>query len=273
MSTNQSSTGVRLGELDGPEPVQDPPIARVDGSQARSAAGEGVRGLQRQAARQTTNATLVVASPLAEDRQRWIHRLQRALAVCEVTGWPALERVMVDLKPDLLIVDLTLPGLRRVRGLPHIRRLSPSTKIIALTDAPDDAEGLSALKAGVKGYCARTIEPAYLRKAVAAVQRGEIWAPRRLVSGLIAELVALVERRKIEGLRPKLAPGVASLTDRQRTVADLISSGASNKQVADLLKISERTVKAHLTEAFRNVGVSDRLQLALLLKGHRRTSA
>ncbi len=102
-----------------------------------------------------------------------------------------------------------------------------------------------------------------------AVLKGEIWAPRRLVPGLIAELVSLIANRKKEGLQPKLGPGLESLTERQRAVADLIGGGASNKEVAERLKISERTVKAHLTGAFRNLGVSDRLQLALLLQGYR----
>jgi DNA-binding NarL/FixJ family response regulator len=217
-------------------------------------------------ARRSRKITLVVASPFAEDRRRWTRPLQKAIVVCDVAERSALDRVMGNLKPDILLVDLALPGLRRIRGLRDIQRVSPSTKIVALTDSSTDKEGVLALKAGARGYCARTIESEHLMKAVAAVQGGEIWAPRKLVPGLLAELLALINRRKGKSLRSAPDDRLERLTARQRVVADLISRGASNKEIAVRLKISERTVKAHLTEAFRNVGVSDRLKLALLMK-------
>ena len=96
------------------------------------------------------------------------------------------------------------------------------------------------------------------------MQNGEVWFPRNLVPGLIAELQSLLGTGE-EALRPKAA--LEALTKRQRMVADLVGQGASNKEIASRLKISERTVKAHLTEAYRSAGVSDRLQLALLLRG------
>jgi DNA-binding NarL/FixJ family response regulator len=207
----------------------------------------------------------VVASPVAENRRRWTRGLRQAFFVCDVAGRTALERAMAMFQPDVILVDLTLPGLRGVRGLRDIQRVCPSTKIVALTDASTDSEGVLALKAGVRGYCGRTIEPEHLVKAVTAVQKGEIWAPRKLVPGLLAELLSLIDSSKRKLLRSAGAR-LGRLTARQRVVADLISGGASNKEIAERLKISERTVKAHLTEAFRNVGVSDRLQLALLVK-------
>ena len=220
--------------------------------------------------RPAKKATLVMACPLGESNQRWIRELKVAFALCEVTDLRALEQAMASLKPDVLVVDLAFPGLRRVRGLRDIQRLNPATKMVALADAPADEEGIFALKAGATGYCACAIDPAELMKAVTAVQKGEIWASRKLVRGLIAELVSLVDNLKQEGRQPKRDPRIESLTKRQRVVADLISRGASNKEIGNRLNISERTVKAHLTEAFRSVGVSDRLHLALLFQGHSR---
>ena len=257
----QSSGPDRAGALSGL------PITRVDNGLAFESARKRAKDVA-QRARRTRKATLVLASALAESRGRWIQRLQDTLAVCEVTERRALEQVMAHLRPDILVVDLTLPGLRRVRGLRDIQRLSPSTKVLALTDAPAEGEGVFALKAGAKGYCARSIEPEHLKKAVATVQKGEIWAPRKLLHGLIAELLSLTDGGRNEGLRPNLDARLDGLTARQRMIADLISRGACNKDIANRLNISERTVKAHLTEAFRSTGVSDRLQLALLLKGH-----
>lgn len=236
----------------------------------KSARGKAKELAQR--ARPSSGATLVMANPLTARHQRWVAGLQEAFAVCEVTERRALEQVMANLNPDVLVVDLALPGLRGVGGLRGIQRLSPATKIVALTDVPAEGEGVFALKAGARGYCACSIEPDDLNRVVTAVQKGEIWAPRKLVAALIAELVSHIDRRDKQGLQPNHDRRLESLTERQRVVADLISRGASNKEIGSRLNITERTVKAHLTEAFRNVGVSDRLQLALLLQGYTRAA-
>jgi two-component system nitrate/nitrite response regulator NarL len=213
------------------------------------------------------DAAVVIAARAIENHQAWLRALQSDYAICEVTERRALEQIVAGIKPDVLIVDLALPGLHRVHGLRDVHRLSPGTRIIALTEAVIDEEGLLALKSGAQGYCARTLTAAELSKAVNAVRKGEIWASRKLVRALVAELVSLSESRQKRGVEPLPDPRLAQLTERQRLVALMISHGASNKEIGTRLNISERTVKAHLTEAFRNVGVSDRLQLALLLQG------
>jgi DNA-binding NarL/FixJ family response regulator len=221
--------------------------------------------------RRARKAVLVMASPLAETRRRWIQQLREAFAIYAVTERAALEYVMANLKPDILLIDLTLPGLRRARDLPEIQQLSPSTKVLVLTDSLAEGEGARALRAGAKGYCPRALDPENVKKAVTAVQNSEIWAPRKLLPGLVAELLSLIESR--HGRDPlKVDARLENLTARQRLVADLISKGACNKEIADRLNITERTVKAHLTEAFRTTGVSGRLQLALLFNGQKRAT-
>ncbi len=230
------------------------------------AAGRRLDGLLQPKPETGGKAIVVIACADAERRRRWSQPLRETFAVCEVAEGKALEQIAATLKPNILLLDLALPRLGRIGGLSDIQRLSPSTKILALTDTPVEAEGVFALKAGAKGYFPRTIDPARLKKAVAAVQKGEIWAARKLIAGLMAELLSLSESR--EGSpQEKLDPRLERLTARQRMIADLISEGACNKEIASQLKITERTVKAHLTEAFRHVGVSDRLQFALLLRG------
>ena len=209
-------------------------------------------------------ATIVIASAVAETSKPWSRLLQETFAVSEVSELRALEQVAANLKPSILVLDLTLPGLGGVRGLHRIQGLSPTTKTLVLADDPDDGEGIRALKAGAKGYYTRTIDPAHLKKAVEAVQKGEIWVQRKLIPGLVAGLISLTETRQ-KGSSRERDRRLECLTLRQRGVADLIARGASNKEIASQLNVSERTVKAHLTEMFRNVGVSDRLKLALLL--------
>ena len=218
---------------------------------------------------QTVKATLLIASATAENRARWGQSLREAFSVSEVAKRGALEQVMAQLRPDVLVLDLTLPRLGRLRGLSSIRRLSLSTKTLVLTDVPAESEGVFALKAGAKGYYTCAIEPASLKKAVETVQNGEIWVQRELIPRLVAEVRSLAERRRTtEGARDHR--GLARLTARQRLVAELIARGASNGAVARQLKITESTVKAHVTATFRNLGITNRLQLALLLNRHAR---
>ena len=212
--------------------------------------------------------TLVLAGRMAAIHRSWIGELQDTFAVCEVNERRALELVMQNLKPGMLIVDLALAGLGRVRGLREIRRFSPDTRIIAVTDSPNNDEGMLALKGGARGYCSSSILPVEIRKAIAVIGKGEIWASRELVRGMVAELVSIADSLAQQGTEVPLHSRLESLTKRQRIVAKLISSGASNKEIGNRLNISERTVKAHLTEAFRTVGVSDRLNLALLFQAH-----
>jgi two-component system nitrate/nitrite response regulator NarL len=218
--------------------------------------------------REELSSTLVVAGRTASGHRLALSEPQDMFAVCEVNERRALELVMRNLKPAFLIIDLALPGLGRVRGVREIRRFSPDTRIIALADLPHNDEGLLALKAGALGYCASTISSGELRKAINVIGKGEIWASRELVREMVAELVSVADRLSREGSEVPAHSRLESLTKRQRVVAKLISSGASNKEIGNRLNISERTVKAHLTEAFRTVGVTDRLGLALLFQAH-----
>lgn len=135
--------------------------------------------------------------------------------------------------------------------------------MVALSRTPDEDEGLALLRAGARGYCNLYIDPRLLGKVVNAVQGGEVWVGRRLVDRLV-ELVA--------GTSPHRAgaAGLAALevlTPREREIARLVGEGINNKLIARRLDITERTVKAHLGSVFAKLGVSGRLQLALLVTG------
>jgi DNA-binding NarL/FixJ family response regulator len=208
-------------------------------------------------------ATVLVASAITEKRRRWEVRLQENFALCEVAERRTLEQIMRHLEPHVLLLDLCLPGLGGVRQISRIQRLSPPTKIIALASRPDDREAIAALEAGAKGYYSRDIDAGQLRKAVEGVEAGEIWIQRRLVTVLLDLLRSMkqAERRP----SPRWGSRLQGLTPREYQVAELITAGARNKEIARRLNITERTVKAHLTELFRSLKVTDRLQLAVLL--------
>jgi len=208
--------------------------------------------------------TVLVASAATDRRQRWGQRLQEAFTIIsEVAQRAALEQTMRDLAPGVLLLDLGLPGLGGVRSISRIQGLSTRTKIIALAQRVDDREGLVAFEEGAKGYDQRNIEPGQLRKAVEKVMAGEIWIQRRLVTTLLAALRSMKQSPRPPSFLD--SPRLCRMTPREQQVAELITEGASNKEIAQQLNITERTVKAYLTELFRDLQVSDRLQLAVLL--------
>ena len=122
--------------------------------------------------RLSSESTVVMAGAKNGNQRPWLNGLHDEFAVCEVNERRALELVLRNLKPDILIVELTLPGLCRVRGLREIRRFSPDTRIIALTDDVSNDEGMLALKAGARGYCSGSIAATDLKKAIRCIEKG-----------------------------------------------------------------------------------------------------
>ena len=205
-------------------------------------------------------------------RKQWRQALQDMVALHEVVNRAALEESVANLKPAILLLDLAFPRLGGLESVPAIHELSPATKIVLVTGTPDDLAGLAALKAGARGYCQRDLPPLLLKKAIEKIHEGEIWVGRRVIPHLLDALVSLAESRPPD---PRENPGrhLLRLSSRQREIADLIGAGASNKEIATRLHVTEGTVKAHLTAIFRKLGVPDRLRLALFVAGHARKNA
>lgn len=211
---------------------------------------------------------VLLASPAEARRKQWIQGLKAIAAVHEVSTLVDLQRNLTSLKPAILLVDMTLPELHGIEQVTAIQQLSPSTKIILLTKAVDEDEGTSMLEIGIKGYCNLDIEPGLLKKAVQMVYKGEIWIGRKFISQLLDALVSLTEKQKAKSL-PKLDESFDRLTPREREIVQLLGKGASNKEIANQLTVTEKTVKAHLTSIFRKLGISDRLHLALFVNGYK----
>jgi DNA-binding NarL/FixJ family response regulator len=209
---------------------------------------------------------LVVASRSDAHRRRWRKAVPAPYAVHEVADRLSLEAAMASCRPEVVVLDLDLLRLGGIEGVPAVQRLWPSARILLLTSHPDDREGLLALKAGVRGYCHREIEPGLLTKALRVLAAGEVWIARKVVPHLLDELTALAEPR------PETRPAdfdarFARVTPRQRQIMQLLSAGGTNKDIAAQLNVAERTVKAHLSAIFTKLGVSGRLRLAVSVHG------
>jgi two-component system NarL family response regulator len=142
-------------------------------------------------------------------------------------------------------------------------RLSRSTRVVALNTCVDDDMELELFKLGVRGCCCNDIDPQRLKSIAIAILQGEVWIRRSLTPRLLDALGARMHDAS-DNKRASVAR-LADLTRREREIAKLIGNGESNKQIARQLAITERTVKAHLTEIFRKLGIADRVKLALLV--------
>jgi DNA-binding NarL/FixJ family response regulator len=228
-------------------------------------------GSQRMGERRNRDVQVLIASSSLGLRRRWKEALDGGVAVQEAAEREALERSMARVSPAILLLDVGLVTAG-VGAIPSIQRLSPSTKILLLTRTPDEHEAIAALRAGVRGYHKADMDAYLLRKAVRVIQKGEIWVGRNVIPHLLGDLTSLTERR--HRAAPRGGDGrLDGLTPREREVAHLIGSGASNKEIASQLGVSVKTVKAHLTTVFRKLGCTDRLRLALSMSEYHRVSA
>jgi two-component system nitrate/nitrite response regulator NarL len=209
---------------------------------------------------------IVIASADHNLGTKWLRTLQKQFAVHVVTDGRLLEKAISTLKPAILILDHSLlPLLPGSGGLSErMRRLTDATKTIIISSHINENEGISLLKAGARGYCTADQSPQIISKAVNAVLRGEVWVGRKVIQLLLDELAGFTEHLQRE-FRTDLDERLKQLTPRQREIVSLIGRGASNKEIAHALHVSEKTVKAHLTGIFRKLKLSDRLQLALFV--------
>ncbi len=159
------------------------------------------------------------------------------------------EPLVARLEPDVVLMDLSMPTLDGVEATKRVLASYPETKVLVLTSFSDRERILQALDAGACGYLLKDAEPDELLRAIRACARGEAPLSPRAAQALLSA------RRQ-----PSPAAG---LSDREREVLSLVASGLANKQIAQRLGISEKTVKAHLTRVFREIGVFDRTQAAL----------
>jgi DNA-binding NarL/FixJ family response regulator len=178
-------------------------------------------------------------------------------------GATAVEHVRRS-RPDVVLMDLSMPGLDGIRATAAIRAVHPQAKVVVLTSFGDRERVLAAVDAGATGYLLKEADPDELVRGIRAAARGESPVSPRAGQALFAARAGQVD-------------AVDQLTPRERQVLLLVADGLVNKQIARRLGISEKTVKAHLTRVFAAIGVSDRTQAALwaerhgLLRGERTT--
>jgi DNA-binding NarL/FixJ family response regulator len=190
------------------------------------------------------NRTILIGSPQSTLRRRWRRGLTGTFAVQEVDTYSKLEASIARLKPDALILDVSLLP---VDGIDAVRRWNLATRVLLLGGEPTAVAARSALKAAARRHAEGDDVPSLVSKAVGLAEES---------TAAIGEAVAVPLRK-----------GLSGLTSREREVALLVGLGARNKEIARRLRITEATVKAHLTMVFRKLELQGRLHLGLVMAG------
>ena len=163
-----------------------------------------------------------------------------------------------DTRPDIALLDFTLLEGGGAEVIPSIKKESPRTRPIMLLAPRNEPMILNALKAGACGYLRRGAGVSELVKAIQAVHQGDLWIERKLISKFFEKAFASDFHEEVEDHKTK-----EGLTLREHEVLECLTKGVTNKEIAQTLFISEKTVKTHLNNIFRKLNVTGRLQAIL----------
>ena len=169
-------------------------------------------------------------------------------------GTQALE-IVEKLRPDVLLLDLKMPGMDGLVALQKMQERVKETRVIILTACDYEQEVVQAVKLGSAGVVRKQHTTDLLIKSIHKVAEGQIW--------LDGQLTAAVMKEFAEPAPPPAARPKSLLSAREREIVGLVCQGFRNKEIAEKMFISEQTVKNHLHNIFDKLGVSDRLELAL----------
>ncbi|MYM33464.1 two-component system response regulator NarL [Duganella sp. FT94W] len=176
-------------------------------------------------------------------------------------GFEGVKRAQ-QLKPQVILLDLNMPGMSGVETLQLLRQDCPESAIVMLT-VSEDAEDLStALKAGASGYLLKNIDTDYLTRAIRRAAAGETVVAEAMTAKLVAQLQS--------GSTPPAASELDKLTPREREILDCLARGESNKGIARILDLAESTVKIHVQSVLKKLKLSSRVQAAVYAVEHRR---
>jgi DNA-binding NarL/FixJ family response regulator len=209
------------------------------------------------------NNNFIIASPNREKILSWMQGLKGFVRTSVITdSLQVLWDELVRIEPDVLLLDIDLIGSNNPGSADNLGRLCTKTSVVILSsDISEDME-CELLKAGVRGCCNLNLDPEQIKHVVILVQQGELWIRRTLTSRLVSELGDITSKNMVYRASHEL---LKRLTHREYDIAIQVGNGLSNKEIAISCAITERTVKAHLSEIFHKLGVTDRINLALMM--------
>lgn len=207
---------------------------------------------------------LFLTTPATPVPERWCE----AFPAGQVHKAPAMLARLRGRPANASLIWISAADAQWAVHLRQVLQVLPGAPVVVVSGQPHPLEGLDALDKGARGYTHAYAVPALLQEVALVVEHGGLWVGPDLMRRLVASTHAALARLPVAPAAAAVAPGQnawAQLSAREAEVANAVSAGRSNKEVAALMHISERTVKAHLGAVFEKLGVRDRLQLVLRL--------
>jgi two-component system, NarL family, nitrate/nitrite response regulator NarL len=184
---------------------------------------------------------------------------QRMRVVGEASDHSSAVAVAIEQQPDIILLDLDLGNDNGFDLMPEVLQLVPDARLIVLTGVRDSDAHQRAVLLGAMGLVLKEKALDSLLKAIEKVYQGEVWLDRTMIASVL-------NSRARNGTPPEqnaYAAQIATLTEREHEVIQLIGEGMRNKEIAEHLVISEATVRNHLTSIFSKIGVNDRFELVV----------
>ncbi len=189
----------------------------------------------------------LVRDGIASLLSAWGHEV-----VGQATDGDSAVALVQQLVPDLVLMDVRMPGIGGIEATRRIKAATPGVAIVMLTASEDEDDLFSAIRAGAQGYLAKNLESDGLRRMLDAVRRGE---------AAITPATAVRMLEHFQQTSPQPAQGPDRLTDRESQVLDLVTRGLRNKEIAVRLAISQNTVKYHLGNILSKLHAQSRAEL------------
>jgi DNA-binding NarL/FixJ family response regulator len=181
------------------------------------------------------------------------------VVVAEATdGREVLEKIG-EVQPDVVLLDLKMPGMDGLAVLQTMQHMKGKTKVVVLTASEDKNDWVQAMKMGCSGIVVKQTSPDLIVKSIRKVSQGEIWLDSHTTAAVMRQFASPGDGSGPGGR----GRGRSPLSNREREIVALVAQGYRNREMAEKLFISEQTVKNHLHNIFDKLGVSDRLELAL----------
>jgi DNA-binding NarL/FixJ family response regulator len=174
--------------------------------------------------------------------------------VGEAESAEAALRLVEDLVPDVVLMDLLLPGMDGVEATRHVKRISPRTQVVVLTSYAEDEHIFPALRAGALSYILKDIRPRDLAESLRKAVQGESVLNSRVAARMIQD---------VREAKRKVPQVFSELTPRELDVLQLLADGSSNAAIAERLTLSEKTVRGYISNILSKLHVTDRTQAAI----------
>jgi len=197
-----------------------------------------------------------------EGLQHLLHADSSLCVVGQAADGPQTIALARSLTPDIILLDLGMPQTAGLETIVSLTALPVAPRVLALAAAIDPAGTMAALAVGARGVVPKTSVVGLLISAIGEVIRGRYWVGNRGADTLAGALASVPKGTALRSF---------GLTPRELEIVAAVSSGRTNREIAEALRLSEETVKHHLTSIFDKTGASTRLELALFVVHHRLT--